>query len=99
MAIKFVRCVVNIFESSFGADEPRVANALNNLALLLKATNRLPEAETLMCRAVTITLQFKLSTGHENPKHQQFIANYRSILVGLKKSKSEIDQIIADLLK
>ena len=38
----------------YGPDHPKVATALNNLALLLEATNRSGEAEPLMRRALTI---------------------------------------------
>ncbi len=39
-----MRRVLSIYESSYGLDHPRVASALNNLASLLKATNRFVEA-------------------------------------------------------
>jgi tetratricopeptide (TPR) repeat protein len=45
---------IKIDEKSYGVDHPRVANSLNNLAQLLKATNRLKEAEPLMERALRI---------------------------------------------
>ena len=38
-----------IREQSFGSDDPLTACSLNNLALLLKDANQLPEAES-MCR-------------------------------------------------
>ena len=41
---------LHIDELSFGNDHPNVARDLNNLALLLKDTNRLAEAEPLMRR-------------------------------------------------
>jgi hypothetical protein len=34
-----------IFEKALGGDHPNVAKSLNNLAMLLQATNRLAEAE------------------------------------------------------
>ena len=40
---------------------------LNNLAVLLRATNRLAEAEPLFRRAVEILLKFTHATGHEHP--------------------------------
>jgi tetratricopeptide (TPR) repeat protein len=46
--------VVTIFENSYGKEHPNVATALNNLAQLLQATNRLSEAEPLMRRALAI---------------------------------------------
>ena len=42
-----MRRALAIDEKSFGADHPNVAIDLNNLAKLLKDTNRLAEAEPL----------------------------------------------------
>ena len=41
-----------IDEQAFGDQHPKVATGLNNLALLLQATNRLAEAEPLFRRAL-----------------------------------------------
>jgi len=49
-----MRKVLEIEEASFGPNLPNVATALNNLASLLQATNRLSEAEPLMRRALKI---------------------------------------------
>ena len=49
-----MRRALAINEKSFGPDHPNVAIRLNNLAQLLKATNRLAEAEPLMRRALAI---------------------------------------------
>jgi tetratricopeptide (TPR) repeat protein len=46
-----------IRERFYGPDDPDVAQSLNNLALLLKATNRLGEAEPLFRRALAIDEQ------------------------------------------
>jgi hypothetical protein len=46
--------MLSIDEKSYGSGHPRVAGDLNNLALLLQATNRLGEAEPLMRRALSI---------------------------------------------
>jgi tetratricopeptide (TPR) repeat protein len=43
-----------IDEASYGPDHPTVAGDLNNLAQLLKDTNRLAEAKPLMQRALAI---------------------------------------------
>ena len=43
-----MRRTLEIDEQSFGPNHPNVAIRLNNLAQLLKATNRLKEAESLM---------------------------------------------------
>ena len=52
-------------EASYGQDHPEVAEAdLNNLAVLLQATNRLGEAEPLMRRALAID---EASYGQDHP--------------------------------
>ena len=43
-----------IHEKRLGAEHPNVATVLNNLAQLLKTTNRLGEAEPLMRRSLAI---------------------------------------------
>jgi tetratricopeptide (TPR) repeat protein len=48
------RRALEIDEASFGDEHPAVARDLNNLAMLLQATNRLQEAEPLMRRALEI---------------------------------------------
>ena len=45
---------VAIDETSVGKDHPTVATRLNKLAQLLKATNRLSEAEPLLRRSLAI---------------------------------------------
>jgi hypothetical protein len=52
-------------EWSYGEEHPTVAGDLNNLAQLLKATNRLSEAIPLMERAVAI-FEVSLVEGHPN---------------------------------
>ena len=49
-----MRRALAIDERSYGPDHPDVAIRLNNLALLLKATNRMAEAEPLYRRALAI---------------------------------------------
>ncbi len=49
-----MRRALAIDEQSYGVEHPNVAFRLNNLALLLQATNRLAEAEPLMRRALSI---------------------------------------------
>src|SRR5680860_1259347 len=60
-----MRRALAIDEQSYGAEHPNVARDLNNLALLLQATNRLAEAEPLMRRALAIDEQ---SYGAEHPE-------------------------------
>ncbi len=67
-----VRRALAIDEESFGPGHPDVAIDLNNLALLLQATNRLAEAEPLMRRAVEI---WTASLGPDHPNTQTGIEN------------------------
>ena len=47
-----MRRALAIAEASYGPDHPKVVRDLTNLATLLRATNRLAEAEPLMRRAL-----------------------------------------------
>ncbi|MCE2754166.1 MAG: tetratricopeptide repeat protein, partial [Pirellula sp.] len=78
-----------IFENSYGKEHPNVATALNNLALLLQATNRLSEAETLSWRMVSIFVGFGKATGHEHPHMQAVLQNYIGILTQMGMSEQE----------
>ena len=60
-----MRRALAIDEKSFGPDHPTVAIRVNNLALLLQATNRLTEAELLYRRALAID---ETSFGPEHPE-------------------------------
>jgi hypothetical protein len=62
-----MRRALAIDEKSFGAEHPDVARDLNNLAQLLKATNRLAETEPLMRRALAI---FVATLGADHPNSQ-----------------------------
>ena len=53
-----------IDEASFRPDDPNVARDLNNLAQLLKDTNRLSDAEPLSQRCLEIFLQFTAVTSY-----------------------------------
>ena len=59
-----MRRALMIDERSYGPDHPKVAIRLNNLALLLQATNRLGGAETLFRRTLAI---FATSLGPDHP--------------------------------
>jgi tetratricopeptide (TPR) repeat protein len=65
-----------IDERSYGPDHPHVATALNNLAGLLKATNRLDEAEPLFRQALAI---WEKSLGSEHP-NVAFVLNNLALL-------------------
>jgi len=60
-----------------GTDNPNLAVALNNLAQLLKATNRLGEAEPLMRRALAID---EASFGKEHPNVARDLNNLAALL-------------------
>ena len=64
-----------------------VARDLNNLALMLQATNRLVEAESLMRRHLEIFLQFTRDTGHQNPHLMDALNNYGRLLVAMGDSQ------------
>jgi tetratricopeptide (TPR) repeat protein len=59
------RGALAIAEASLGPDHPNVAASLNNLAHLLKVTNRLSEAEPLYRRALAIA-EASLGPDHSN---------------------------------
>jgi tetratricopeptide (TPR) repeat protein len=64
-------------EERLGPEHPCTATALNNLALLLKATNRLSEAEPLMRRALAIS---EASYGPEHPNVATNLNNLAQLL-------------------
>lgn len=66
-----------IDEKSLGPDHSNVARDLSNLAALLKATDRLAEAEPLMRRALAID---EKSFGPEHPKVAIRLNNLASLL-------------------
>jgi len=72
-----MRQVLAIDEKSFGTEHPEVAIDLNNLALLLKATNRLDEAEPLMRRALAID---EKSFGPDHPEVATVLNNLARLL-------------------
>ena len=74
-----MRRALNIDEKSFGPDHPDVAIDLNNLAQLLKATNRLAEAEPLMRRALEID---EASFGPDHPNVARDLNNLAELLQG-----------------
>jgi hypothetical protein len=78
-----------IDEQSFGPDHPEVAIRLNNLAQLLKATNRLAEAEPLMARMVAIFCRFTRATGHPHPHLTDAIGNYWQLLEAMQVPERE----------
>jgi hypothetical protein len=72
-----MRRALAIDEAAYGADHPRVAIRLNNLAQLLQAANRLAEAEPLMRRALVI---LKASLCPDHPSTQTVRGNLGTLL-------------------
>ena len=72
-----MRRALAIDEKSFGPDHPNVASDLNNLALLLQATNRLAEAEPLYRRALAIN---EKSFGPDHPNVANSLNNLAWLL-------------------
>ncbi|MFN9644918.1 MAG: tetratricopeptide repeat protein, partial [Cyanobacteriota bacterium] len=64
-------------EERLGPEHPGTATALNNLAALLQATNRLSEAEPLMRRALAIA---EASDGNDHPNVATALNNLAQLL-------------------
>jgi hypothetical protein len=91
------RRALAIDELSYGPDHPDVARDLNNLAGLLRATNRLAEAEPQYRRTARILVEFVRSTGHEHPRLRDVLANCRELLEAQGKTSDQIEQELNDL--
>jgi hypothetical protein len=66
-----------------------VATALNNLAQLLQATNRLAEAEPMMARNVEILIAL-LKQGYQHPNLKTGLSNYIALLQAMGLPDPEI---------
>jgi hypothetical protein len=88
--------VVELFETSFGNEQTNVAAALNNLAMLLGANNRLEEAEPLMPRNVAILIA-SLQQGVPHPNLEDGVNNYVGLLQQLGYSETEIQAKLESL--
>ena len=75
---------------------PTPALALNNLALLLKDTNRLLEAEPLMRRALAID---EASLGPDHPKVAIVLDNLAQLLQAIKRSRTSWWERLAGALR
>jgi hypothetical protein len=83
-----------IDEASYGNDHPDVARDLNNLANLLRDTNRLSEAEPLSGRAAR---GFLACLGRDHPNTQKVKGNYLKILRAQSLPETEIEAKLAAL--
>jgi hypothetical protein len=77
--------------ASSGPGHSNVATDLNNLAGLLRATNRLSGAEPLYQRALVILIRFTLMAGHQHPNLEPVQSNYAQALRELGRTDAEID--------
>jgi tetratricopeptide (TPR) repeat protein len=77
-----MRRALAIAEASYGETHPTVATYLNNLALLLQATNRLAEAEPLMRRALAI---HEASYGEAHPTVATGLNNLAQLLKAIHR--------------
>jgi tetratricopeptide (TPR) repeat protein len=77
------RRALAIDEASLGADHPNVATHLNNLAGLLRADNRLAEAEPLYRRALAID---EVSLGADHPEVAIDLNNLATLLQGTNRA-------------
>ena len=73
-----------INEVVFGIEHPNVASSLNNLAQLLKSTNRLEEAEPLMRRALSID---ETAFGKDHPRVADHLNNLAQLLQATDRVK------------
>jgi len=64
---------------------------------LLRATNRLAEAERLSRRHLEIFLQFTRATGHEHPYLRAAINNYSGLLAAMGQSDAEIETRLEEM--
>jgi len=77
VAEPLLRRLLEMAEASHGPDHPEVGVRLNNLAQLLKTTNRLAEAEPLMRRALEID---EAAFGIEHPEVARDLSNLAQLL-------------------
>jgi len=87
-----------IDEKSYGSDHTAVAFDLNNLALLLDATDRRAEAEPMMRRMLVIFAKFKATTGREHPVFQEAVTNYRSLLMNFAHTQKQAAERVSSAL-
>jgi hypothetical protein len=92
------RRALAIDEKSYGPDHPTIAIHVNNLALLLAATNRPDEAEPLFRRSPAILEQFTRATGHQHPHLDWARANYVQALKVLGRGEAEVEAALRSVL-
>ena len=91
-----MRRALAIDEAGYGPDHPAVARDLNNLALLLQATDRLASAEPLMRRALAIFIR---SLGWDHPSTVTVQNGLTAILVAMGRSEAEARAAVEALVR
>jgi hypothetical protein len=77
-------------------DAPNPRSWANNLAVLLKATDRLSEAEPLSRRQLQIFAEFGRKTGHKHPHFRTALENYVVLLKAMGMSEDEVrDRVLS----
>jgi tetratricopeptide (TPR) repeat protein len=77
-----MRRALAIYEKSYGPEHTEVATALDNLAMLLQATNRFAEAEPLTRRALAI---YEKSYGLGHPEVATSLNNLALLLLATNR--------------
>jgi tetratricopeptide (TPR) repeat protein len=75
--LHYIRRALEIARQHFGHDHPNTSAALNNLALSLQATGRLPEAEPLMREALALD---EARLGPDHPDVANRLSNLAQLL-------------------
>ena len=96
-AEQLMRRALDITRGSYGMEHPTLAICLNNLAQLLKVTNRMAEAEPLMRRMAEILIAFS-QHGFQHQYLETGLSNYRTLLLNLDLSESEIKAKLQSLI-
>ena len=92
-----MRRALAIDEASLGPGHLKVAMHLNNLAALLKATNRLSDAEPLRRRHLEMIIQSTAATSYEHPHLSAAIANFSELLEEMGRSQAQIRAQVEEL--
>ena len=92
------RRALEIDEATYGLEHSEVARDLNNLSMVLRATGRLKEAQSMARRSLAILVNATLATGNRNPNLEVGLGNYVDLLKQMgaseKKIKGELDRLL-----
>ena len=88
---------LEIDEATHGLEHSEVARDLNNLSMVLRATGRLKEAQSMARRSLAILVNATLATGNKNPNLEVGLGNYVDLLKQMgaseKKIRGELDRL------